>query len=181
MKVALGPDVMPSALIVMPEHWTAALLKAELLERGWDAACAPSMAEGLVLAAGRKISVALVDQAALSSRDPRLLAWAVAHEGMRLVLLTGAMTEQARGPWQRVLRRPLSLGAIADALASSASAPSPRVETGFSVRLDKPWPAIACAHCGRSRHYEMPRGEGEMRAVEADLPAFVVEHARCKG
>lgn len=40
------------------------------------------MAEALLVAAGRRVSVVLVEQAALSSRDPRLLAWAAGHDGI---------------------------------------------------------------------------------------------------
>ncbi len=170
----------PAALIVMVEHWTAALLRAELLERGWDAACAPSMAEALLIGAGRGVSVVLIEDATLTARDPRLLAWAAAHEGMRLVLLTGAVTEEAREPWQRILHRPLSLGAIARALRGVASEPPSSAESGFSVRLGKPWPAIACTRCGKSRNYPMPRAANEERAVQADLPSFVLEHAGCE-
>jgi Response regulators consisting of a CheY-like receiver domain and a winged-helix DNA-binding domain len=68
----LAPAQPPRVLLVMPEQWPRALLRAELRERGYDALGAPGVAAALaypVSAPARgPVRLILIDQAALGAR-----------------------------------------------------------------------------------------------------------------
>jgi hypothetical protein len=110
-----GP--VPRVLLVMPDQWPRALLRAELREMGYDAVGARDVAQALRYPAARPdrgpVGAILVDSAALV--DPgadRLPALLERHAGAATVLVAPA-GEAAGGSWRRVLHRPLSIGDIA--------------------------------------------------------------------
>src|SRR5262249_45317692 len=111
----------PRILLVMPEHWERVLVRAELLERGYDGAGAPDLASALdypALELGRDaVRAILVDERALANMPDELRRLRAKHPLARWLVLTRAGGAAPQGPWQRVLRRPLAIGAVVDALA----------------------------------------------------------------
>jgi hypothetical protein len=109
--------------IVDADHWPRAYLRAELIERGYDAVGFPALRDALValpIARARRRGPALVvvDLAALEV-EPRLLG-ALGQAGAPVLGVAGAAAAEdqlVRGfPWAALLRRPVTLGAIADAV-----------------------------------------------------------------
>lgn len=112
-------------LLVMSEHWPRALLRAELIERGYDAIGAPDLATALHSQPTEKergpVRVILIDQDALVEpqlRNFNLLTFR--HPRARLVLLARAQLETPPGNWHTILRRPLLIGEIATAVEQVA-------------------------------------------------------------
>jgi DNA-binding response OmpR family regulator len=105
--------------VVERDHWPRACLRAELLERGYDAVGFERVADALVALwqPGRPAPALVVIDLGAQTLDARTLAPFVAR-GCRLVAIAGAVereSEVARSPaWAAVLARPLRLGAIAD-------------------------------------------------------------------
>jgi hypothetical protein len=121
----------PRVLLVMPDQWPRALLRAELRERGYDALGAPGLPAALaypVAASGRgPVGLVLVDQQALEPPDDQLLTRLLQRHGNppSLRLARGGQ-EPAAGSWSRVLRRAGSSADLADAVAALL----PRPERG---------------------------------------------------
>jgi hypothetical protein len=126
-----GPP-RPIVWTVGAEHWPRALLRAELIERGWDAigfASLPDALAQLVLerarrSAGAPPSVMAIDLRAQRVTDRQLDALFLA--GVPLVAVGGASEwgdeRLAARTWSARLRRPVTLGAIADTIALVARA-----------------------------------------------------------
>jgi hypothetical protein len=122
----MAPDALdhpPRVLLVMPEQWPRALLRAELRERGYDALGAPGLPAALaypVTAADRgPVRLVLLDQAALSpAGEPLVARLRERHGHPATVLLARGGQAPGAGEWTRVLRRPVSIAALADAVAS---------------------------------------------------------------
>jgi hypothetical protein len=121
---AAGP---PRVLVIMPEHWPRALLRAALREVGYDALGAPGLPGALryrAQAEGRgAVRLALVDQAALSEESAALLtALRRRFAGPAMVLLARAIPAASApdaasaAQWLRVLHRPVSIEAIVTAV-----------------------------------------------------------------
>lgn len=124
----------PRILLVMPDHWTRALLRAELIERGYDVVGAPDLASALLSRPVEKdrgpVRAILIDQDALVEPANRLLDLFVSrYRNPALLLLARAQLDTPPGPWQRIVRRPALIGEIASAVeetlpvAKQASAP----------------------------------------------------------
>ncbi len=122
--------VPPRVLLIMPEQWPRALLRAALREAGYDALGAPSLAAGLryrAIVEGRgPVRLIVVDQAAVRDREAaeRLMALRRRHRDPPLVLLASATTpaeaglDAAHGVVRR-LRRPASLAELVAAVQSA--------------------------------------------------------------
>ena len=113
----------PRVLIVIPAQWTRALLRAELRESGYDAVGARDLLEAL--GAGPEIPdpvrLILLDQEALTAGDAQLLhelldRLRTRHPAACLVLLAGATHRAPEGPFEQVLRRPMSIADIVRAI-----------------------------------------------------------------
>ncbi|HVV49056.1 MAG TPA: hypothetical protein VHO06_05320 [Polyangia bacterium] len=102
--------------IVDAEHWPRAYLRAELIERGFDAVGFVAVDDALAaLALGRpRPRLAVVDLRGQPS-DPRRLA-PLLRFGFPVVAVGGAAEWAAarHHPWAAFLRRPLTIGAVAD-------------------------------------------------------------------
>jgi hypothetical protein len=117
------PDAAPAVVFVVgADHWPRAYLRAELIERGWDAEGFVALRDCLArLAASpsRRPRAIVVDLAG-EQGDDRLFA-AVFRKGIPMIAVGGAEDAAAPRlrdlPWAVFLRRPLTIGAIADALA----------------------------------------------------------------
>ena len=181
----------PRAVLVWRDHWSCAMFRAELLERGWESGCARSLGIALLRLRGeahpRPIDVVLVDQATLSERERSAMGALIALKGQAEFVLLGRRVAQPQvAPWDYVVDRPISIGALADLVASSAFRPRKSADrdhfelTRFTVRLGAPWPSIWCKRCGLSRHHQAPRSEEERERVRVYLMNFVLEHASCR-
>jgi DNA-binding response OmpR family regulator len=106
--------------LVESDHWPRALLRAELIERGYDAIGFPSLDEAIVrLAVERERRPALVflDLAGQPvSRGAVALLSAGGVPVLGLAAATDPSSDLAGLGLTAVLRRPLSLGEIADAI-----------------------------------------------------------------
>jgi hypothetical protein len=114
----------PRVLLVMPDQWPRALLRAALREVGYDALGAPGLAGALryrVQAPSRgPVRLVLVDQAALQGDEtlPRLTT--LLHRFgnpaaillARAVLMSGPPEKAEPAPWNRVIRRPVRIDGI---------------------------------------------------------------------
>ena len=118
----------PQVLLVMPEQWPRALLRAALREVGYDALGAPGLAGALRYrpeAPGRgAVGLVLVDQAVLRGDEafPTLTTLLRRHGDPAAILLTRAATmpgspgQAEPVPWARVIRRPVSIEGIVAAV-----------------------------------------------------------------
>ena len=123
-SVTLPP---PRVLLVMPEQWPRALLRAALREAGYDALGAAGLAAALRYRAESRdrglVRLILVEQAALADEESGTLLDALfrRHGYPAAVLLARAMPAHplpapaVSAPWRRVIRRPAS---IADLVAA---------------------------------------------------------------
>jgi len=117
-------------VLVMPQQWERAILRAELIERGHDVVGMRHLGDLLAFHAAEAghapIGVVLVDRTAFAGRHHRLLSiLRRRHRCAPFVLLARAMTEVADCPWNAVLVRPLSVAQLADKIAALlALAPS---------------------------------------------------------
>jgi hypothetical protein len=126
----------PRILLVMPEHWPRALLRAELIERGYDVVGTPDLPAALLPRPVEKdrgpVRVIVIDQDVLVEPQSRLLDLLVSrHPNARLVLLSRAQLEMPPGAWDQIVRRPALIGEIASSIEQALSAagdqpPSPR-------------------------------------------------------
>jgi len=133
----------PRVLLIMPEQWPRALLRAALRETGYDALGAPSVTAGLryrAVAEGRGlVALIVVDQAAVGDPEAseRLMALRHRHRDPPLVLLTSAtapaeITLDAAHGVVRRLRRPASLAELIAAVQSALP-----LEPGAAHPLDR--------------------------------------------
>src|SRR6516165_5559246 len=105
-------------LLVMPEHWPRALLRAELIERGYDVVGAPDLTAALLVRPVEKgrgpVRLIAIDQDVMVESQGALLERLVSrHQNPRLVLLARAQLEAPPGSWDQIVRRPALIGEIA--------------------------------------------------------------------
>jgi FixJ family two-component response regulator len=114
----------PVVWIVDADHWTRACLGAELSERGYDVVGFETVREALAtlsLPGSRRAQVIIVDLAGQRLEGQRIEV--LARAGAPLIGIAGgvdvAQELVQHLPWAALLRRPLSLGAIADTVDRS--------------------------------------------------------------
>jgi hypothetical protein len=117
----------PRILLVMPEHWPRALLRAELIERGFDVVGAPDLSAALLARPVEKgrgpVRFILIDQGALVEPHSRLLDLLLSrHRNPRLVLLANSQLETPPGAWDQIVHKPALIGQIASAVEQAVSA-----------------------------------------------------------
>ena len=124
------PGLPPRVLVVMPAQWPRAFLRAELRERGYDAAGARDLLEALSEdePAEGPVRLILIDQDALTQGDAALLRDLVHrlvehHPAAAVFLVAGTMHQTPEGPWQQVLRRPMSISEIVAAVQRAVPLP----------------------------------------------------------
>jgi DNA-binding response OmpR family regulator len=118
----------PRVVLVMPEQWPRALLRAALREAGYDALGAPSLEAALRYPTQSRdrglVRLILVDQAVLADEESATLLDALLrrHGYPAAVLLARAMPAQSLPaaatptPWRRVIRRPASIAELITAV-----------------------------------------------------------------
>jgi hypothetical protein len=114
--------------IVGADHWPRAYLRAELIERGYDAVGFVTVGDAvatLALRPERRPRLAAIDLQG-QALDPKQLA-PLLRGGFPVLALGGIGewgTESVRHlPWASLLRRPVSIGAVADEIGRLLPAP----------------------------------------------------------
>ena len=112
-------ETVPLVWIIDAEHWPRACLRAELLERGYDAVGFVTAGDALAALALRPEQRPLLAAIDLRGQplDPKQLA-PLLRAGFPVLAIGGGAewgTQAVRTlPWAAILRRPLSVGSIAD-------------------------------------------------------------------
>jgi len=175
-------------LLVVPDHWTRVLLRAELLEEGYEAVGATSMETALVVPKADvrgPVRLILLDQDALSGQHASAArSLAARHGGAPIILLASTLSMPPAGPFRSIVRRPTTIGGLVSAIRDlvgegGTPRPIPSGKDVFTVRMGPPWPLIHCRRCGKARHVEPVRGERERERARAELRKFTLEHATC--
>jgi hypothetical protein len=127
--------VEASVWIIDADHWPRACLRAELIERGYEAVGFVTVGDALAALAHRPEQRPLL--AAIHLQGQSLTAERLApllRAGFPVVAIGGGAewgTEAVRNlPWAATLRRPLSIGAVADEIGRQVAC------TTLSVRSD---------------------------------------------
>jgi DNA-binding response OmpR family regulator len=118
----------PRILLVMPAQWPRALLRAALREEGYDASGTRAMTGALYQAAPDPargpVRLVLLDQDALGETAVGLIDDLRSRiSDAPMVLLAPATRRVQEGPWTRVIRRPISIAALVQAIESLAPLP----------------------------------------------------------
>lgn len=119
-SVTAGP-LPPRVLIVLPDQWPRALLRAALREVGYDAVGARDLGGALRARPGGPdrgpVRLVIVDQRSLGpGGDAPLVRLLARHGEPPTMLLARATLAPPAGPWRQVLRRPVS---VADVVAAA--------------------------------------------------------------
>ena len=105
----------PRVLIVMPDQWRRALLRAALREVGYDAVGTRGVSAGMRIPAKDPergdVKLIIIDQDALDGNDAPVQALIDTYRAPS-ILIARATIEPPRGPWQRTLTRPLAIDDI---------------------------------------------------------------------
>jgi len=117
----------PRVLSVMPEQWPRALLRAALREAGYDAVGTRNLGTALRIRSDEPdrgpIRLVVVDQSALSGAHDKLRELLSRHGAPPTILLARSTLATPVGPWQRVLKRPVSVEEIVTAVQDLLALP----------------------------------------------------------
>jgi hypothetical protein len=113
----------PRVIIAMPDQWPRALLRAALLEIGYDAIGTRTLAgvsRYLAPVPDRgDVGAVVVDVAAVGAADADALADLCARRaGVPVLLLDSALTATPAGCWTQIMRRPFSIDDVVRAVAA---------------------------------------------------------------
>jgi len=116
-------------LLVMPEAWPRALLRAELRERGYDAQGAPTLAEAMVYPAEDPergpVRLVILDGRVVGEGARGVLErLCERHSEARVLLLWGEEGTPPPGPWAGVVRGPFSIAEMVRAVQWHIPAPA---------------------------------------------------------
>ncbi len=114
----------PRVLLVMPEQWPRALLRAALREVGYDAVGTRRLTSALRVNPDEPdrgpVRLVILDQSVFGGDAGGELAELLARNGSPATILLARPTLAVPdGPWQRVLQRPVSVGEIVEAAQAS--------------------------------------------------------------
>ncbi len=112
-----GSLLPPRVLLIMPDQWPRAHLRAALREEGYDAVGTRDLQNALRIApvaAGRgPVQLIVLDQQVLHAEaDAQLREVRERFADPRLLLVASALSTRPAGEWARVIARPLSVGDI---------------------------------------------------------------------
>lgn len=119
----------PRILLVMPDQWTRALLRAALREEGYDAIGSRGVREAFRIRPDDPergpVRVLVIDHDALSATAYRLVPALRERLGRPdTVIVRRATRSLPDGEWTRVLQRPVSVAELVDAVRALAPLPS---------------------------------------------------------
>jgi hypothetical protein len=113
-------DLPPRILLVMPTQWPRALLRAALREVGYDAIGTRTVRGARILLTSGEgrgpVRLILLDQDALTEDAREDLDQLRRASDAALVLLAPATRRVSKGGWTGVLRRPLTVGELTQAI-----------------------------------------------------------------
>jgi DNA-binding response OmpR family regulator len=114
----------PRVLIVMPEQWPRALLRAALREVGYDAVGTRTLSSALRVNPDEpdrgQVRLVILDESVLGGdADGKLTKLLARNKSPATILLARPTLAVPDGPWQRVLQRPVSVGEIVEAAQAS--------------------------------------------------------------
>lgn len=188
------PATHEKIVLVISDHTTRVLLNAELLGHGYDVVAVRSFGEALMgppvePERGPVRLIIIDDEPCISAEDGPLLDVLVArYHPASFLLLASGIRPVPPGPWQTVVRRPVSIGELATVVDQTLSyareerlkpAARPFRPGKFTIREGPPWPRIRCHGCGLSRHYEPFRTRQERHEIRDDFHHFMLEHSGC--
>jgi hypothetical protein len=119
----------PRVLVIMADQWPRALLRAALREVGYDAIGARDLIEALAYPATDPqrgpVRLLILDQPVLQTGDELLLPRLCRRHGEPgVLLLAPGIRPPPKGPWQRVMQRPVTLGQVVEAARALVPLPS---------------------------------------------------------
>jgi DNA-binding response OmpR family regulator len=118
----------PRILVIMPDQWRRALLRAALREIGYDAIGARNMEDAgryRPIEPGRgPVKLVVVDQDAVVAATSELRDILASHHDPPVVLVTHASHAAPSGPWSRVVSRPVSVAELVTAVESEVPLPT---------------------------------------------------------
>jgi hypothetical protein len=121
-------DLPPRILLVMPDQWPRALLRAALREAGYDAIGTRSVKGArfrLASDEGRgPVRLILLDQDVLTEDARGDVDELRRSSDAQLALLAPATRRVHEGPWSRIFRRPLSVGEVVQAIEQLVPLPA---------------------------------------------------------
>ncbi|HVU49753.1 MAG TPA: hypothetical protein VHL80_03645 [Polyangia bacterium] len=113
----------PRVFVIGRDHWARASLRAELIERGFDAVGHATIRDALLalaLSPARAPKVIVVDLHEQDHDEDRLAALFL--HGARVIGIAGAAeAADADRPWAAFLRRPVTIGGVAEAVERAAA------------------------------------------------------------
>lgn len=125
----------PRIIIILDDQWPRALLRAALLDVGYDAVGARSISEALTQPATDPergpVRLVMIDRGALADSDRSLDELLGKHGGPITLLLASAGERTPAGSWDHIVRRPASIGeivAVIQALLPLASSGTGAIE-----------------------------------------------------
>ena len=117
----------PRVLVIMPDQWRRALLRGALREAGYDAVGARGVREARIVKPGiparGPVRLLVIDQDALGVERSHLDALRMQHHDPDVILLARATIQPPDGPWKRVLRRPVSIAELVNAVEALVPLP----------------------------------------------------------
>lgn len=117
----------PRVLIVMPDQWRRALLRATLREVGYDAVGTRNVSAAMRILGndpGRgEVKLIIIDQDALNESETPVDALIKTHAAPS-ILIAHSTIAAPPGPWQRTLSRPLAIDDIVAAVQSLLPLPA---------------------------------------------------------
>jgi CheY-like chemotaxis protein len=119
IRLHLSPMNDPRVLVVMQAQWPRALLLAALLEAGYDATGASSLAEALAQSAeapGRQPVGLIVVDHHISPDDPLYQALLQRHSGAQSLFLESALAPLPGESPEHRLRYPTFIGDVVQAI-----------------------------------------------------------------
>ena len=117
----------PRVLVVIPDQWPRAHIRAALRETGYDAIGAASVPDALAHRAFEPergaVGAIVLDAAAVHDHDAALERLQHRHANAPVILLTSAVVQPPVGEWDRVLRRPFTVEDVVRAVSALAPLP----------------------------------------------------------
>ena len=119
----------PRVVIVMPDQWTRALLRAALREEGYDAIGSRGVREAFRIRnedpERGPVRLLLVDHDALATNLAALVPALVTRLGApATILIRRATRSLPNGEWNRVLQRPVSVAEVGEAVRALLPLPA---------------------------------------------------------
>ena len=110
----------PRVLVIMPDQWTRALVRAALREVGYDAVGTRGVREAFRARPSEPgrgpVRLLIVDHDAMDTAAAPLIEQLLArHASPDAILIRRATKPEPNGPWRVTLRRPLSVADIVSA------------------------------------------------------------------